>query len=245
MRTSSNHNRAVATILALALLAAGCGSDSASSPGAADRIALTAGQVRSLDSTGQVIVQANPGNADLKSLVDSTLMVLSAGIEARRVPITTTLTTAPLYLVGVHRTASGTGGSSSTWTLVAMDDPGKLVSLIEVAGFAQTPGATPPASVSGTIGDGTGVVNATMIQVAAGGAVTQWRAGTGTVTISSDVPSGACPNYQAPPKITCGLETMHVRFTANASIGSGGATARSAALATDADVPAIRLTYTP
>jgi hypothetical protein len=246
MHTTSERHTRLAPLGALALLlATACGTDNTSPSLPADRLQLTAAQVKALDSSGQAIVQANPGNADLKSLVDSTLMVLTAGVEARRVGITTNLTTAPLYLVGVHRAVARSTGSWSTWTLVAIDDPAKLVNLIEVSGFSQSTGATAPPAVSGTIGDGTGIVNAMLLQVAAGGAVTQWRASTGTVSFSSDAPGAACPGFVPTPIVTCALETMHVRFAANAPSGTGGAGARNAALATESDVPAMRLTYTP
>jgi hypothetical protein len=210
-----------------------------------DRLQLTAAQVSSLDSAGQAMAQANPGNANLKSLADSTFAVLRAGIEARRVEIGTDLTTAPLYLVGIHRTAARSTGSWSTWTLVAIDDPSRLAYVVEVSGFAQNTSPTPPASVSGTIGDGTGIVNATLLQVGAGGAVTEWRANTGTVTFSSDAPGAPCSGFTATPNMTCTLETMHVRFSANAASGTGGTSARRATLTADAEVPAMRLTYTP
>ena len=142
--------------------------------------------MKSLDSTGQVIVAANPGNPDLKSLLDSTLLVFTAGIEAKHIDVSTNLTTAPLYLVGIHRAFNRAGGSSSTWTLVALDDPAKLVNLIEVSGFAQNNTNAAPTTVTGSIG--TGFVNAMFLQVGSAGAVTQWHAGAGTVTFTSDAP---------------------------------------------------------
>jgi hypothetical protein len=230
----------------VSLVVAACsGADGIGPTTVPDQLQLTAAQVRSLDSTGQVIVQANPGNANLKALADSALAVLTTGIEAKHVDITTNLTTAPLYLVGIHRATARSTGSWSTWTLVAIDDPSRLANLVEVSGFAQNTSATAPASVSGTIGDGTGIVNATLLQVGAGGAVTEWRASTGTVSFSSDAPGASCSGFTPTAHITCALETMHVRFTASAAGGSGGASARQATLSTDAAVPAMRLTYTP
>lgn len=233
-------------ILAAAFTGVACDNRDATDPiSAPDKLSLTAAQVQSLDSTAQVIVQANPGNADLKSLVDSTLMVLTAGVEAKRVNVVTNLTSAPLYLVGVHRAVVRAAGSFSTWTLIALDDPSKLANLIEVSGFAQSTTAVPPTSVTGTIGDGTGIVNAMLLQVAPGGSVIQWHANAGTVSFSSDAANGPCPGFTPTPKITCSIETMHVRFTATAPSGSGGAGARQASVATEVEVPAMRLTYTP
>jgi hypothetical protein len=242
----SHRHFPLALLCGVAVTFAACGGASDTSPTTTpDKLQLTAAQVRSLDSSAQVIVQANPGNANLKALADSTLGALTAGVEAKRVDVATDLTTAPLYLVGIHRAAVLSSGSWSTWTLVAIDDPSKLASLIEVSGFAQNTGAAPPTSVSGTIADGTGVVNATLLQVGAGGAVTEWLANSGTVSFSSDAPGVACSGFTATPHVTCALETMHVHFAANAASGSGGAGAHHATVATDTDVPAMRLTYTP
>jgi hypothetical protein len=76
-----------------------------------ETLQLSTAQVASLDSTAQVILQANPGNSDLKSLVDSTLLVLTAGIQAKHIDINTNLSTAPLYFVGIHRAVSRPFGS--------------------------------------------------------------------------------------------------------------------------------------
>ena len=207
-----------------------------------DVLQLTTKDVTSLDSTGRVINQANPTNGTLKSLVDSTLLVLTAGVEAKRLDVTTNLTTKPLYFVGVHRAVTRGTSSFSTWTLVGMDDPAKLTSIVEVSGFAQNNTATPPASISGTIGDNTGVVNGLLLSVGDGGAVTQWNGASGTVSFSSTPGTTACPNFPASGNITCTLETMRVRFTVNAPNATAGA--RSASIATDVDVPTMRLTYT-
>src|SRR5689334_2310829 len=103
---------------AVTVFAAACGSDSTSPAGgnnnnnAPDNIQFTSAQVKSLDSTGQVIVAANPGNLELKTLLDSTLTVFTAGIQAKRIDVSTNLTTAPLYLVGIHRAFSHSNNSS-------------------------------------------------------------------------------------------------------------------------------------
>ena len=231
--------------LTFSLACAGCNSDNTSPTSSSDTLVLTSALVKSLDSVAQVIVQANPGNADLKALVDSTLLVLTAGVEARRLDVATDLTSAPLYFVGVHRAVVRPTASFSTWTLVGFDDPAHLTNIIEVSGFAQSGGSTPPSSVNGTIGNGTGIVNALLLQVGSGGAVTQWNANTGPVSFISDDPGAACPGFTPAPKVTCALETMHVTFSANAAAGSGGASARHATLSANPTVPAMRLTFTP
>lgn len=203
---------------------------------------LTAKDVTSLDSTGRLINEANPTNSSLKSLVDSTLLVLTAGVQAKHVEVATNLTTKPLYFVGVHRAVTRGATSFSTWTLVGMDDPAKLTSLVEASGFAQNNTAIPPTSVAGPIGNG--MVNGLLLSVGDAGAVTEWRPDAGSVSFSSTPSTTACPNFPASGNITCTLETMHVRFSMTAPNGTNGAGARSASISADVDVPAMRLTYT-
>jgi len=241
-----NQSRILVVVLVSAAAAA-CSDSKGTGPGnTPETIVLTTGQVASLKSAGQTIANSNPSDPDLKALLDSTLGVLTAGVEARRLDVTTDLTTAPLYFVGLHRTASYPNTAWSTWTLVGFDDPSHLTALVEVSGFAQVANATPPSTVTGTIGDGTGIVNALMIQVGSGGTVTKWNAGTGTASFRSDAAGAACPNFTPPNShISCAVETEHLQFTANAASGSGGAGARQTSLSTESSVSAMRLIYTP
>lgn len=246
MRDNPSSLRTLGLVLACALSAVlvACGDSGPTNPeDSPDVLRLTSAHVGALDSTGQEITEANPGNGTLKSLVDSTLLVLTAGVEAKRLDVTTNLTTKPLYFVGVHRAVSRGTSAFSTWTLVGLDDPAKLTSLVEVSGFAQSSNATPPASLSGTIGDGTGVVNGLLLVVGNGGVVTEWRASSGTASFASTPTGTPCPNFPPSGNIACTLETMRVRFTMT-SPGAGGTGPRSAAVATEVDVPAMRLTYT-
>lgn len=227
-------------------IVASCGGPDTTSPTmTGDHLQLTGPLVQSLDSTGRVIEQVNSGDPDLRALVDSTLLALTAGVEMQRLDVSTNLTSQPLYFVAVHRAVSYASGSFSTWTLVGLDDPAHLGALVEVSGFAQSGIAVPPTSVSGTIGDGRGIVNGLMLQVGTGGSVTKWNANTGSVSFSSDSASAACPGFTPQPRVTCALETTHVHFTAGASSGSGGAGPRQAAVGTDVAVPGMRLTITP
>lgn len=244
MRSSDLSARLIRLTISSALLGSfvACSDDPTYPPSEPEVRQFTTKDVTSLDSTGRVINQANPTNGTLKSLVDSTLLVFTAGIEAKRLDVITNLTTKPLYFVGVHRAVTRGTSSFSTWTLVGMDDPAKLTSIVEVGGFAQNNTATPPTSISGTIGDGTGVVNGLLLSVADGGAVTQWNGASGTASFTSTPSTTACPNFPPSGNITCTLETMRVRFTLNAPNATAGA--RSASIAADVDVPTMRLTYT-
>lgn len=226
----------LASALGVAASVTACSNTIDNVPPAPATIQLTSTQETSLDSIGRAIKQGNPTNPDLQALVDSTLLVLHAGVEAKRIDITTDLTSVPLYFVGVHRAVSHTTGSFSTWTLVGFDSFGALANLIEVAGFAQNGTATPPSSVAATIGDGTGFVNGMLLQIGANGAVTTYRATGGAVGFSSTAGGAACPGTM-PANVTCALETMHVHFTLSGA-------AKTASQPVDVDVPALRLSYT-
>jgi hypothetical protein len=202
---------------------------------------LTAAQVQAIDSIGDVVVATNPAIPDIQSLMDSTLGVLTAGIEARRVDVSTNLTTAPLYFVGIHRVIERASGSFSTWNIVGIDDPAKLASIIQVSGFKSSTGTTAPTSVSGTIGDGSGAVNGALWQIATGGVATRWAALSGTVSFTSGTAGAACPGFVATAVLSCAIETMQVRFDMTGT--QGGSISRTASVATDVAIPTMRLTY--
>src|SRR5689334_1116011 len=160
-----------------------------------DQIVFTGAQINSLDSTGRALEQNNSTDGTVKALVDSTLLVLTSGIVAKRLDVTTDLTSAPLYFVGVHRVYTG-AASFSTWTIVGMDDPSHLTSIVEVGGFSPTN----TESLSGAVSD---VVNGLLLSVGRGGSVTEWFASSGSVSLSSTALVTPCPNFPATPIITC------------------------------------------
>ena len=223
----------------MALLAA-CGSDVTSPVTPPGVVQLTASQVSSLDSAVQVAADNNPENQELRALLDS-----AVDVRARRVDVSTDLTTSPLMFVGIHRAYTMSGGSSSsTWTVVGFDEPAHLSTLIDLGGFAQSPTA-PPNSASGPIG-GDGVGNARFFRLAQGGATTDWIVSTGTESFVADstTPGDACPGFAPTPHVTCTTETLHVHFdlvAAGSTDGTEGA--RHASVAADVDIPTMRLDY--
>lgn len=210
-------------------------------------IQLTAAQVHSLDSSVNVAATNNPGNEDVRTLLDSALDVLAAGVQAKQIDVNTDVTAAPLTFVGIHRAYTNpSGGSFSTWTVVGFDDPAHLSTLIDLGGYA-VGAATAPNSASGDIG-GSGVGNARFFQLAPGGAVTDWIVSSGSESFVSDsiTPGGPCPGFQPAANVTCTTETLHVHFDVQAAGSTDGAAgARHATAATDVDVPTMRLDYKP
>jgi hypothetical protein len=207
---------------------------------------LSQAQFDAMVGHGDDVADANPGNASLRSFVDSTLQALQAGVQMRRLDVATNLTDKPLYFIGIHRVVNQSGGSSfSTWTLVGFEDPADFRSVVQTSGFAQSSSGTAPSAVSGTIGDGTGIVNGQLLLVDSNGSVSTFNYSTGTASFRSDAPSGACPKTNPAPATVCTLETMHVQFTVSATQSITGSLERHASITTEAAVPAMRLTYTP
>ncbi|HEY2855087.1 MAG TPA: hypothetical protein VGJ18_19680 [Gemmatimonadaceae bacterium] len=201
-----------------------------------DQIVFTPAQINSLDSTGHVLEQSNSSDPNVRAFVDSTLLVLTSGVVAKRLNVTTDLTSAPLYFVGVHRVFTG-AASFSTWTVVGMDDPSHLASIVELGGYA--PSNTD--GVSGAVGGG--VLDGLLLSVGTGGSVTEWFVSSGSGSIFSSAAGSACANFPPTPNVTCSLETMHVSFSIAGSTSSPTNGTRQAAVSA-VDIPAMRLTYT-
>jgi hypothetical protein len=232
------------TAAVLTLFAAACSHDSTGPSTPTGDFQFTSGQLHSLDSAVQVAAASNPGNTDLKTLLDSAVEALTVGVQARRLDVNTDLTGAPMFFVGIHRAYAIAGGTPfSTWTVLGFDDPSHVTTMIDVGGYLAG-GATAPSAVSGGLAGGVG--NARFFQIAAGGATTEWFVNSGTASFSSDASASrpACPGFTATAHVTCSIETLHVHFDAQSAGGSNGAGARHATLGTDVDLPAMRLDYT-
>src|ERR1700712_1553603 len=93
---------ALLTPLIFAALACG-GTEVTTVPVLPGTTQFSAAQVTSLDSTAQIIRNANATNPNVTSLVDSVLKVFTAGIDARLTSATTDLTPPPTTWVGIHR----------------------------------------------------------------------------------------------------------------------------------------------
>jgi len=226
-------------------LTTACREDATSPSPSGDTITLSSAQLSLLRDRAEALADANPGIGSFTSLVDSTLLALQAGIQLQQLPVTTDLTTAPLYFVGLHRVIhQSNGGSFSTWTLVGFESPSTFAHIVQTSGFAQSATSTAPTSQSGTIGDGSGMVNGLLLQVS-GDRVDAFDFTSGTASFSSSAPSGSCPNGTPAPHTECSLETMTIRFSVSGRQSPSGPTRRSASVATEVTVPAMRLTYTP
>jgi hypothetical protein len=218
----------------------GCGDSGTQPPVSTDLLVLSAHQLSALDSTGQVIQESNPSNTTVRTLNDSVLTALAAGVALKHVDLVTDVTTAPLYFIGIHRVINHAGGgSSATWTVIGLDAPEDLTAMIEAGGYAEGGATAAPSTMSGQIGDT--FVNARFWRVAAGGALTEWIGGPGSISFASSAATGNCPTASTVAHIVCETETMTVSMNVT---GSSGTSTRQASMSS-IQIPAIRLTYTP
>jgi hypothetical protein len=233
--------------LAVIALSVACSGDDTTAPPAGptgDAFTLSQSQVTAMTNRAETVEQSDPNNTSFKSFVDSTLLALQAGVTMKRLDVTTNLTTAPLYFIGIHRVVNqNNGGSFSTWTLIGFEDPAAFANVVEVSGFAQSSSSTAPTTVSGPIG--TGIINGQLLQVQPNNTVAVWNYSTGSASFASDAPSGACPNGSPQPKLTCSIENMTVTFNVTAAQSASSNLTRSASVPVSVTVPALRLTYTP
>jgi len=238
--------RRLLTLGLAAALLIGCGGDDPTQPAppTGDTFILTSAQVNAMTDRAETVEQSNPGSTSFKSFVDSTLLALQAGVTMKRLDVTTNLTTAPLYFIGIHRVVNqSSGGSFSTWTLIGFEDPSAFANVVEVSGFAQSSTSTAPSTVSGPIGNT--IMNAQLLQVQPNNTIAVWNYSTGSASFASDAPTGACPNGSPQPKLTCSIENMTVTFNVTAAQSASSNITRSASVPVSVTVPALRLTYTP
>jgi hypothetical protein len=225
-----------------------CGNDAQSStePPSGDQFTLSSAQFNAMVDRGEALADDNPGNASLRSFVDSTLQALQAGVEMKRLDVVTNLTDKPLYFIGIHRVSNQANGSSfSTWTLIGFEDPANFTSVVQTSGFAQSSTGTAPSSVSGPIGDGSGIINGQLLLIGANGTVSTFNYSSGSASFRSDAQGAQCPKINPSPATVCTIETMHVTFTVSATQSPTGSLMKQASVTTEVSVPAMRLTYTP
>ena len=181
--------------LAAALLLA-CDGDPTTPTPPLEQFTLSAEQVSAMNARAGQVMATDPSNTSFKAFVDSTLLVLQAGVTMKHLDVTTNLTSAPMYFIGLHRVVNQPNGSSfSTWTLVGFEDPATFANVIEVSGFAESSSSAAHGAI------GSGYANGQLLQVLTDGTVAVWNYSTGSASFVSDLPTGACPNGSPQPKL--------------------------------------------
>ena len=226
--------RTKVVLAGLSLVAAmGC-SEEPTGP-TAEVISLTAAQ-----AAGVVSQVAAFGSSDplLAALADTIESVVNAGAEARRIQVTTDLGSETFYALSLHRTIASSSSTSSTFHVIAFDDPSNPHHFIILGGSA-SPSLS---SVSGPIGAGaTSSLTAHLFSLS-GSVLSSWHASTGNVTLTWMESLQQCAG-NAPPN--CIRGSMDAQFAITGTVPGNGTTGTRSASGTITGAPGIRLAYTP
>ena len=215
--------------------ALGCGSDKSTGP--PSTLTLDATQASAVMNK---IVQIAPLHAEIAWLADSANLVLRSGAEADLIPLTITTGTGPFYAVGLQRRVQLTGGSFSTFDLIAFNNPSSPTDFLIVDGY-NFGSSTPPTSASGAF---EGPVNGYLFHVD-GSTVSAWRAGLGSGTLNGGALGTACTGFQGTADVTCAQATMSATFAITAAFQDAGPSSSTIAQASLASstVSGIALSY--
>jgi hypothetical protein len=235
---SMKQHRPVVSIVASIFLAA-CG-DPISPVAGGPSIKLSAQQAATVTSR---ITQLAPVHPELAWLGDSISLVIKTGVEVDSVDLATDLGAGPFYAIALQRAITTSINATATFDVILFNNPSNPTDFIIADGWSQLPVRTPPTSVSGAFGaqlTNSGVT-AHLFHVA-GGAVTAWRAATGTAAFTSGAEGGACPSFTATSGVTCSTTGLHASFVIGSATHDNGSSAdsRSASLVA-VDVPGILL----
>jgi hypothetical protein len=231
--------RFVSASAALCLVLAACGTDEGTGPTTGELITLTAAQAAALVSSVESFGDLDP---TLASLADTVDVILKAGAEAKRIDVTTDLGSGPFWAVSLHRANTISSPASSTFHVIAFNEPNNPTQFMILGGWALGTGSTPPTTVNGSLSgpSSTTGVTAHLFSVSEG-QVSAWNATSGGSVLTSNATGQACTGFTGPG--TCVRATMDVSFSITGSVAGSGsaATGQRTAAATVTGIPGIRL----
>jgi hypothetical protein len=229
--------RRILATLGSALVLTSCDNTTPPSGPTGDLITLTASQAAALVDRFEQLSSSDPS---LGALADTIRFVITAGAEAERIDATTNFGTDSYYVISLHRAQSGASQSWSTFHVFGFNEPSNPTEFLILGGWSQTSGATPPTSVSGSIGPSINTSLTGHFFSASGTNVDMWHATAGTVSLSASATSESCPGFSA-PGMTCVKSDMSVTFAISGTVPENGATGERTGSATDSGVPGVRL----
>jgi hypothetical protein len=194
--------------------------------GSGGLITLTANQAAALVSRVESFGSSDP---TLQALADTIGVVIRAGAEARVVSITNSQGGPLFYAVSLHRTNAQSNPPSSTYHIIAFDDPTNPTMFVILGGFNTGSGSTPPNTVSGPIGATTaGSLTGHLFSIS-GNQLSSWHASGGTSYMTAGATTQVCAG------------TMDASFTITASVAGNGTTGTRTWSGDVTSVPGIRL----
>ena len=228
-------------IASAALLTGACTNDDPAGPEDDGSIVLTPAQVTAIRER---VVELAGENADIAWLADTIDIIVSAGVVATEVDVTTVPgVPLPFYAVSLQRTITTASSASAAFDVILFNDPSNPTEFIIANGWIN-PGDndTPPTTVSGTFGSPTeiSIVNAHFFRIE-GETVQQWRASGGTATFGyAAAPDGTCSTVEDSESVTCDPADLTATFTiTEAQPDGGGATGTRSAVLTASTVRGI------
>lgn len=223
----------------LCLVLAGCSTDDGTGPTTGDLITLTAAQAAALVSSVESFGALDP---NLASLADTVDVILKAGAEAKRIDVTTDLGSGPFWAVSLHMPSTMSSPASSTFHVIAFNEPNNPTQFIILGGWAQGSGSTPPTTVNGSLSGPTSTTSVTAhLFSVSGSAVSVWHATSGGSVLTSSTTGQSCPGFTGPG--TCVRGAMDVSFSITGTVAGAGsaATGQRTASGTVTGIPGIRL----
>lgn len=221
--------------LALVAAVGGCSGDSGGPP-LGETITLSATQAAALVSRIESFGSSDP---TLQALADTIDVVIKGGAEARRVEISISQEPSLFYAVSLHRTNAQSNPPSSTYHIIAFDDPTTPTVFVILGGFNTGSGTAPPNTVTGPIGaTSAGSLTGHLFNVS-GNQLLSWHASGGTSYMTAGATSQQCTGFAGPG--TCVKSTMDASFTITASVPGNGTTGERSWSGNITSVPGIQL----
>jgi hypothetical protein len=231
-------NKFIALSAASSLALAGC-SESKTGPTTGELITLTSAQAAALVGRMESFGANDPTLAALADTVD---VVIKAGAQARMIDVTTDLGSGPFWAVSLHMPNTISSPASSTFHIIAFNEPNNPTQFIILGGWQQATGANPPNTVTGSLSGPTSTTSVTAhLFSVSGSAVSAWHATAGSSYMTSATTSGSCVGFTGPG--TCAPATMDISFNISGSVAGAGtaATGQRTASGTVNGIPGIRL----
>lgn len=225
-------HKLLSLVASAALLVGACTNDDPAGPDGEGSIELSPAQVTAIRNA---VVELAGVDAELAWLADTIDIIVSAGVTATEVDVTTDLADGPFYAVSLQRTITTNTTATAAFDVILFNNPSNPTDFIIANGWINPgSGDTPPTTVSGTFGSpgANSIVNAHLFHIS-GDDVQAWRAGSGTATFSyAAAPAGTCSTVEDSESVTCDPADLTATFNVtNAAADGGGATGtRSASI---------------
>ena len=225
----------------LLAVAGACSDDNGTDPGNGELVTLTSAQAAAIVARVEAF---GAQDASLAALADTVDVVVKAGAEARRIAVTTDLGATEYRAVSLHLPSSLSSPASSTFHVIAFDDPSNPTRFIILGGWAQGVGSTPPTAVTGSLSGPTSSTSVTAhLFSVSGSQVSVWHATAGSSSLAANATGQACTGFTGPG--TCVRSNVNATFAITGSVAGQGSAATGQRVASGdvSNIPGIRVSF--